>query len=126
MLGTEIVTGIDNVCVKPVAVAVTETVYFPAAVVKGVPIVKLVEDPAVRAVVICGVIPLGAETESASGVVKLPWKEAQESATVVDWPATSETAEGLAARVQEGGTAIISETVAIWVTPPPEAVINSG
>jgi hypothetical protein len=112
--------------VNPLPDAVTETVYFPLAMVDPVPMVRLVEDPAVMVVAPGVVIPLGEETDSASGAVKVPRTEPQETATVADWPAVSETAFGLALKLHEAGTVITSEMVAVCVVPPPAAVITRG
>lgn len=90
--------------------------------------VSVMEDPAAKVPDGASTVsPAGAPTsERISGAAKVPCTEPHDRATVVDSPADNCTKAGLIARVQAGGTIMVSVRGAVWVIPPPVAVMVSG
>ena len=75
----------------------------------------------------CTVIPVGAPvTVMASGPLKVPVGDGQDSCAVADKPARKLIVFGLLTRPQPGRGATTSVTVAVLVMPPPVTVTVSG
>ena len=100
----------------------------PAATLRVLLSVRVMEDPAANETEGAETVrPLGMPvSEKESGALNAPSTEPHDTATEVDWPAERFTLVGLAVRVHEAGSERVSVTAAVWVTPPPVALIVNG
>ena len=121
------VTGTVMVWLKPAPAADKVRLEVPAFAVLAALKVSVVVEPAVSAAgLTCVVTPVGAPaTVRLSGALNEPRAMAQVSFVVVDWPTVTLMVEGVAAKVQTGGSATVKGTVTVFENPLPEAVTCS-